>query len=104
VTPIPDDPDRPWVPVHDILRRLGAERHRSREEAIDWLLRVPLEGELTDLPASWRRLVAERCAFWLESSGSWWSASPEVIAEEIATARREAAAAGAAPEQLALDL
>lgn len=102
--PILDDPQRPWNPAHDILRRLGAERHRSREEAVAWLLRVPLAGELTDLAAPWRQLVAERCVFWLESSGSWWSAAPELIAEEIAIARREAAAADAAPEQLALDL
>lgn len=102
--PIPDDPQRPWNPVHDILRQLGAERHRSREEAIDWLLRVPLAGELTDLAAPWRQLVAERCVFWLESSESWWSAAPELIAEETFIARREAAAAGAAPEQLGLDI
>ena len=102
--PILDDPRKPWNPAHDILRRLGAERHRSREEAIDWLLRVPLAGELTDLAAPWRRLVAERCVFRLNSSESWWSGVPELIAEEIAVARREAAAAGAAPEQLELDL
>lgn len=102
--PILDDPQRPWNPTHDILRRLGAERHRSREEAIGWLLRVPLAGELTDLAAPWRRLVAERCVFWLESSGSWWSAAPELIAEEVTIARREAAAANAAPEQLELDI
>lgn len=102
--PILDDPQQPWNPVHGILRQLGAERHRSREEAVDWLLRVPLAGELTDLAASWRQLVAERCVFWLNSSESWWSAPPEVIAEEIATVRREAAADGAAPEQLELDL
>ena len=104
MTPILDDPDRPWIPVHDILRRLGAERHRSREEAIDWLLRVVLMGELTDLAPEWRERVAERCVFWLDSSGSWWSAAPELIAEEIAIARREAAAAGVAPVQLELDL
>ena len=102
--PIQDDPQRPWNPVHDILRRLGAERHRSREEAIDWLLRVPLAGELTDLTASWRQLVAERCVFWLGSSESWWSSPLEVLAEEIALARREAAAADAAPEQLEMDI
>ena len=102
--PVLDDPQRPWSPTHDILRRLGAERHRSREEAVDWLLRVPLAGELTDLAAPWRRLVAERCVFRLESSGSWWSAAPELIAEEIAVARREAAVDGAAPEQLELDI
>lgn len=102
--PILDDPQRPWNPAHEIFRRLGAERHRSREEAVDWLLRVPLAGELTSLAPEWRRLVAERCVFWLESSGSWWSAPPEVIAEEIATVHREAAAAGAAPEQLMLDM
>ena len=102
--PILDDPQRPWSPVHDILRRLGAERHRSREEAIDWLLRVPLVGELPDLASEWRERVAERCVFWLESSESWWSAAPELIAEEIAIARREAAVAGAAPEQLELGI
>lgn len=102
--PILDDPQKPWNPTHGILRRLGAERHRSYEEAIDWLLRVPLAGELTDLAAPWRRLVAERCVFRLDSSESWWSAAPELIAEEIAVARREAAAADAAPEQLELDL
>lgn len=102
--PIPDDPQQPWNPTHDILRRLGAERHRSREEAVDWLLRVPLAGELTDLAAPWRRLVAERCVFWLESSESWWSGAPELVAEEIAIVRREAAAAGVAPEQLVLDM
>lgn len=102
--PILDDPQKPWNPTHDILRRLGAQRHRSREEAIGWLLRVPLAGELTDLAAPWRQLVAERCVFRLDSSESWWSAAPELIAEEIAIARREAAAAGAAPEQLELDL
>lgn len=102
--PILDDPQRPWNPTHDILRRLGAERHRSREEAIDWLLRVPLACELMDLTESWRRLVAERCVFWLESSGAWWSAAPELIAEEIAVARREAVAAAAVPEQLELDI
>ena len=101
--PILDDPNRPWSPVHDILRRLGAERHRSREEAVDWLLRVPLAGELTDLAPGWRELVAERCVFRLGSSGSWWSAAPEVIAEEIAVARHEAEAAGVAPKQLVLD-
>ena len=102
--PILDDPQQPWNPVHAIFRRLGAERHRSREEAIDWLLRVPLAGELTDLAAPWRRLVAERCVFWLDSSESWWSAAPELIAEEIAIGRREAEAADAVPEQLALDI
>lgn len=102
--PILDNPQQPWNLTHDILRRLGAERHRSREEAVDWLLRVPLAGELTDLAAPWRQLVAERCVFWLESSESWWSAAPELIAEEIAIARREAAVAAAAPEQLALDM
>ena len=102
--PILDNPQRPWNPVHDILRRLGAARHRSREEAIDWLLRVPLAGDLTDLAAPWRQLVAERCVFWLDSSESWWSAAPELIAEEIAIARREAVAAAAEPEQLALGI
>lgn len=102
--PIPDDPQRPWNPAHGIFRRLGAERHRSREEAVDWLLRVPLAGELTDLAPGWRELVAERCVYWLSSSESWWTSPVPVIAEEIATARREAAAAGAAPDQLVLDL
>lgn len=102
--PILDDPQQPWNPVHAIFRRVGAERHRSREEAVDWLLRVPLAGELTDLAPEWRQMVAERCVFWLDSSRSWWSAPPEVIAEEIVMARGEAAAAGAAPEQLELDM
>lgn len=102
--PILDNPQQPWNPIHDILRRLGAERHRSREEAIDWLLRVPLEGELTDLAPGWREAVAERCVFWLESSESWWSSPLEVLAEEVGIARREAEVAGAAPEQLELDM
>lgn len=102
--PILDDPQQPWNPVHDILRRLGAERHRSREEAIDWLLRVPLAGELADLAPEWRERAAERCVFWLTSSESWWSSPLEVLAEEVAVACREAAAAGAAPEQLELDI
>lgn len=102
--PILDDPQKPWNPIHDILRRLGAERHRSRGEAIDWLLRVPLAGELADLAPEWRERVAERCVFRLDSSESWWSGVPELIAEEIAVVRREAAAAAAAPEQLELDL
>ena len=102
--PILDDPQQPWNPVHDILRGLGAERHRSREEAVDWLLRVPLAGELTDLPSPWRQLVAERCVFWVKSSESWWSAAPAVIAEEIDAVRMEAALEGAAPEQLRLDI
>lgn len=102
--PILDDPQQPWNPVHDILRRVGAERHRSRERAIDWLLRVPLAGELTDLASEWREKVAERCVFWLESSGSWWSSPLEVLAEEVEIARREAAAAGVMPEQLRLDI
>lgn len=102
--PILDDPQQPWNPLHDILRQLGAERHRSREEAVDWLLRVPLAGELTDLSASWRQLVAERCVFWVKSSESWWSAAPAVIAEEIDAVRVEAALEGAAPEQLRLEL
>lgn len=102
--PILDDPQQPWNPVHDILRRLGAERHRSHGEAVDWLLRVPLAGELADLPASWRQLVAERCVFWVKSSESWWSAAPAVIAEEIYAVRMEAALEGAAPEQLRLGL
>lgn len=102
--PILDDPQQPWNLVHGILRRLNAERHRSRGEAVDWLLRVPLAGELADLAPEWRERVAERCVFWLESSGSWWTSPVPVIAEEIAIARREAAAAGAAPKQLELDL
>lgn len=102
--PILDDPQRPWNPVHGILRRVGARRHRSREEAVDWVLRVPLAGELTDLAPEWRRLVAERCVFRLESSGSWWSAAPEVLVEEVEAVRCEAAAAGAVSEQLVLDL
>lgn len=102
--PILDDPQQSWNPVHEILRRLGAARHRSRREAIDWLLRVPLAGELTDLAPEGRQSVAERCVFWLESSGSWWSSPPEVLAEEVEIARREAEVAGAAPEQLELDI
>lgn len=102
--PILDNPQQSWNPVHEIFRRVGAERHRSREGAVDWLLRVPLAGELTDLAPEWRERVAERCVFWLESSGSWWSAPLEVIAEEVVIARREAEVAGAAPEQLELDL
>lgn len=102
--PILDDPQRPWSPVHDILRRLGAERHRSREEAIDWLLRVPLAGELGGLAPGWREKVAGRCVFWLTSSESWWSSPLEVLAEEVEIARREAVAAGVAPEQLELDI
>lgn len=102
--PILDDPQQPWNPAHDILRRVGAERHRSREEAIDWLLRVPLAGELTDLAPEWREKVAERCVFWLGSSESWWSSPLEVLAEEVETARREAEVVGAAPEQLELGI
>lgn len=102
--PVMDDPRRPWNPVYGIFRRLGAECHRSRAEAIDWLVRVPLAGELTDLAPEWRRLVAERCVFRLESSGAWWSSPPEVLAEEVEMARREAAAAGAVPEQLTLNI
>lgn len=102
--PILDDPQQPWNPVHDILRRLGGARHRSREEAIGWLLRVPLAGELTDLAPGWRERVAERCVFWLESSGSWWSSPLEVLAEEVGIARREAEVAGAVPEQLELGI
>lgn len=102
--PILDDPGQPWNPTHDVLRRIGAERHRSHEEAIDWLLRVPLAGELTDLAPEWRELVAERCVFRLESSRSWWTSPIPVIAEEIAIARREAEASGLVPEQLELDL
>lgn len=102
--PILDDPQQPWNPVHEILRRLGAARHRSREEAIDWLLRVPLAGELTDLAPEWREAVAERCVFWLESSKSWWSSPLEVLAEEVEIARKGAEAADAAPEQMELRL
>ena len=102
--PILDDPNRPWSPAHEIFRRLGAERHRSREEAIDWLLRVPLAGELTDLSPDWRTLVAERCTCWLESSESWWTLPIPVIAEEIEVVRWEAELAAATPEQLELDL
>lgn len=102
--PILDDPNRPWNPVHEIFRRLGAERHRSHDEAVNWLLRVPLAGELTDLPPDWRMLVAERCTHWLQSSESWWTSPPATIAEEIRIARAEAEAAGTAPEQLALYL
>ena len=105
VTPILDDPQQPWNPTHDILRRLGAERHRSREEAIDWLLRVPLAGELAGLAPEWRQLVADRCVFWLmKSSESWWSAPLEVLAEEVEIVRREAEVAGGVPEQLELDI
>lgn len=102
--PILDNPQRPWNPTHDILRRLGAERHRSREEAVDWLLRVPLAGELTDLASEWRERVAERCVFCLRSSESWWSSPPEVLAEEVGIAWHEAAQAAAAPKQLELDI
>ena len=102
--PILDDPQQPWNPAHEIFRRLGAERHRSREEAIDWLLRTPLAGELTDLAPEWRMLVAERCTHWLQSSESWWTSPVPVIAEEIETARAEAEAAGVAPEQLRLSI
>lgn len=102
--PILDDPQQSWNPVHEIFRRLGARRHRSREEAIDWLLRVPLAGELTDLAPEWRELVAERCVFWLKSSESWWSPPVETLAEEVEIARRKAEAVGAAPEQLELDV
>ena len=102
--PILDDAQQSWNPVHGILRRVGAERHRSCEEAVDWLLRVPLAGELTDLAPEWRQLVAERCVFWLESSGSWWSSPPEVLAEEVEIVRRESEAAGVVPEQMRLDV
>ena len=102
--PILDDPQQPWNPAHEIFRKLGAERHRSREEAIDWLLRVPLAGELTDLAPEWRERVAERCTYWLESSESWWTSPIPVIAEEIEAARAEAEAAGVTPEQMALDI
>lgn len=102
--PILDDPQRPWSPAYEIFRRLGAERHRSREEAIDWLLRVPLAGELTDLSPDWRALVAERCVCWLESTGSWWTLPIPVIAEEIEAVRWEAELAAETPEWLELDL
>lgn len=102
--PILDDPQQPWNPAHEIFRRIGAERHRSREDAIDWLLRVPLAGELTDLAPEWRERVAERCTHWVRSSESWWTSPIPVIAEEVEAARAEAEAAGVAPEQLGLDL
>nr|DAP37616.1 MAG TPA: hypothetical protein [Caudoviricetes sp.] len=102
--PILDDPRQPWNPAHEIFRRIGAERHRSREEAVEWLLRVLLAGELTGLGPEWRERVAERCTHWLESSGSWWTSPVPVIAEEIEIARVEAGAAGVAPEQLWLDI
>lgn len=102
--PIPDDPQQPWNPVHDILRRLGAARHRSREEAIDWLLRVPLTEETTGLALKWREVVAERCVFWLESSESWWSSPPEVLAEEVEIARCAAEPFDDELVQLELDL
>lgn len=102
--PILDDPQQSWNPAHEIFRRLGAERHRSRGEAVDWLLRVPLAGELTELAPEWRERVAERCVFWLASSESWWSSPIPVIAEEVETVRREAEVAGAAPEQLELGI
>ena len=102
--PILDDPQRPWSPVHDILRRLGAARHRSREEAIDWLLRVPLTEEATGLALKWRRVVAERCVFWLEASESWWSSPPEVLAEEVEIARCAAEPVDGEGEQLELDV
>lgn len=104
MTPILDDPQRPWNPAHEIFRRLGAERHRSRAEAIDWLLRVPLAGELTDLAPKWREWAAEQCIHWVASSESWWTSPVPVLAEWIEAARAAAEAAGAASEQLALDL
>mgnify|MGYP000982139303 CR=1 FL=1 len=102
--PILDDPRQPWNPAHEILRQVGAERHRSREEAIDWLLRVPLAGELTDLAPEWREWVAEQCTCWLGSSESWWTSPVPVIAEWVETAQVMAEAGDAAPEQLVLDL
>lgn len=102
--PILDDPQQPWNPVHEIFRRIGAERHRSREEAIDWLLRVPLAGELADLAPEWREWVAEQCAHWLESSESWWTSPVPVIAEQVEAARALAESVGAVPEQLELGI
>ena len=102
--PILDDPQQPWNPAHEILRQIGAERHRSRAEAVDWLLRVPLAGELTDLAPTWREWVAEQCTHWLSSSKSWWTSPVPVLAEWVETARTMAKAAGEVPEQLELDL
>lgn len=102
--PILDDPQQPWNPVHEILRRVGAERHRSREEAIDWLLRVVLTEEATGLVLKWREAAAERCVFWLESSESWWSSPPEVLAEEVEIARCAAEPIDGEDEQLELDI
>ena len=102
--PILDDPRQPWNPVHEIFRKIGAERHRSRGEAIDWLLRVPLSGELTDLAPEWREWVAEQCTHWVSSSGSWWTSPVPVLAEWVEAARAAAEASGATPEQLTLDL
>ena len=102
--PILDDPQQPWNPAHEIFRKLGAERHRSHDEAIDWLLRVPLAGELTDLAPEWRILVAERCTHWLRSSESWWTSPVSTIVEEVEAARAEAEAGSVAPEQMMLRL
>lgn len=102
--PILDDPQQPWNPVHEILRRVGAERHRSRREAIDWLLRAVLTEGATGLALKWREVVAERCVFWLESSGSWWSSPPEVLAEEVEIARCAAEPIDGEGEQLELDM
>lgn len=102
--PILDDPQQSWNPVHEILRRVGAARHRSREEAVDWLLRVVLTEEATGLALKWREVVAERCVFWLESSESWWSSPPEVLAEEVEIARRAAEPLDGEGEQLELGI
>lgn len=102
--PILDDPQRPWNPVHEVFRRVGAERHRSRGEAVDWLLRVPLAGELADLAPEWREWVAEQCTHWVSSSESWWTSPVPVIAEWVEVARAMAEADGTAPEQLRLDV
>ena len=102
--PILDDPQQPWNPVHEIFRRIGAERHRSREEAIDWLLRVPLAGELMDLAPEWREWVAEQCTHWVRSSESWWTSPVPVLAEWVEAARVAAGAAGVVCEQLELGI
>lgn len=100
--PILDDPQQPWNPVHEILRRVGAARHRSREEAIDWLLRAVLTEGATGLALRWREAVADRCVFWLESSESWWSSPLEVLAEEVEIARCAAEPIDGEDEQLEL--
>lgn len=104
MTPILDDPQQSWNPVHDILRRVGAARHRSHEEAIDWLLREVLTEGATGLAPRWREEVAERCVFWLTSSESWWSPPPEVLAEEVEIARCAAESIDGEDEQLTLDI